>query len=288
MSRKQKIIILLLGIADLIVIGGLAATMLLGPSLITEATAPDSQPSASIPTEAHAPTLYPTWTPTPSPTPRPTATRFPTATPISTGTPGDFSAFTPIPSPTPTPSEDEEETRLLENGDFEEILPDSVPGWEVSALVTWQPGEEFNSDSSYGRPEFSRTGDPRREITDSTLMVTTYQWVKFSVVFFQAIEVEPGSQVQFSIRARGYSENGGVQLRAGLNPGGGGVCQGEAWGETVVTDQYSGMASLVSPEGIAGERGVVTVCFFAEPQYAAEHSAAFFDDAELTVVASAE
>jgi hypothetical protein len=202
---------------------------------------------------------------------------------MASGTPGEFSAFTPIPSPTPTATVVEEETMQVENGDFEEILPDSVPGWENVSLITWQPGEEFNSDSSYGRPEFTRASDPRREINDSTLMVSTYQWVKFSVTLYQSIEVEPGSRVQFSISARGYSENGGVQLRAGLDPEGGGACQADSWGDTVVTDQFSGMASLVSPEGVVGEDGVVTVCFFAEPQYAAEYSAAFFDDAELTV-----
>jgi hypothetical protein len=176
----------------------------------------------------------------------------------------------------------------LENASFETIRSDQVPGWQVAALVNWQPGEDFSPDFSYGQPDFGYADDSRRVISGTTLMISTYQWVKFSVTLYQTVELEPGSEIQFEIMARGYADNGGIQLRAGIDPDGGAACQDGLWSDTVVRDQFGGIALLQAPEAVVGEEGRVTVCFFSEPQYAAAHSAAFFDEALLSVLPPAE
>ena len=178
----------------------------------------------------------------------------------------------PTPTPRPVP---------LENGDFEDILPDSVPGWEVAAVVNWEPGDDFNPDTSYARPEFKPADDSRRLITGSTLQIQTFQWVKFKVTLYQIVEVEPGSQVWFEAKARGYSSGASIRVQVGIDPHGRAACEGGLWGELRLVDQTTGVVTLHSPEGVVGPEGRVTVCLFAEPQYALIHNAAFFDDAEL-------
>jgi len=186
--------------------------------------------------------------------------------------------FTSTPTPTVTA-----QPVVLQNADFEDIAFDFVPGWELAAVVNWQPGDDFNPDTSYARPEFKSADDPRRVIRGSTLQIQTFQWVKFKVTLYQTVEVPPGSRVQFQIYANGFSNVGGIQVRAGLDPHGGVACQEGVWSEMLIIDQNSGVVTLSSPQAVAGPDGRVTVCFFAEPQYAAIHNAAFFDEAVLTV-----
>jgi hypothetical protein len=176
------------------------------------------------------------------------------------------------------------------NGDFGDILHDRVPGWEVVAEVNWQPGQDFSAESSYGRPEFRYADDARRVIRGDTLQIQTYQWVKFKVTLYQTVEVPPGSRVRFQIYAGGFSSDesgavtGGIQVRAGVDPNGGTACQNGLWGPQVLVNQQDQVATqLRSPEAVVGPGGEVTVCFFAEPQFAVIHNAAFFDIAELVI-----
>ena len=267
MTRKQWLVIILLGVADLVVLGGLIGAVLLAPRLLA--------PSPPHPTPtvggAGAVTLEPTWTPTPSPEPTFTATRGPTRTPSPSPTP-----LTLTPTPTPTPA-----LVPLENGDFEAILPDGVPGWEVAAEVNWEPGDAFNPDTSYGRPEFKPADDPRRVINGSTLQIQTYQWVKFKVILYQTVEVEPGSRVWFEAKAGGYSSGGSILVRVGIDAHGGEACQYGEWSDVQAVDQSRGVILLRSPEAVVAIGGQVTVCLSAEPKYALIHNAAFFDDAKL-------
>ncbi len=269
MTRKQWLVILLLGVADLVVLGGLVGVMVLAPRLAaSRAPSPTATPTGR---EVGKTSLEPTWTPTlpptlpPTPTPAPTATRSPSPTPLT---------LTPTPTPTPGPVP-------LVNGDFEDILPDSVPGWEVAAEVNWRPGDAFNPDTSYGRPEFKPADDSRRVINGSTLQIQTYQWVKFKVILYQTVEMEPGSRVWFEAKARGYSSGGGILMRVGIDPHGGEACEYGEWSETQVVDQAMGVVTLRSPQMMVAVGGRVTVCLYAEPKYAQIHNAAFFDDAQL-------
>jgi hypothetical protein len=159
-----------------------------------------------------------------------------------------------------------------------------VPGWEVASVVNWQPGDEYDPGLAYARPEFKPADDVQRVINGTTLQIQTFQWVRFKVTLYQTVEVEPGSRVQFQIYARGYSSGAGIEVRAGIDPSGAAACQEGAWSELQVINQASGIVTLRSPEVVAGGAGDATVCFFAEPQYALIHNAAFFDDASLIVV----
>lgn len=274
MNRQQWLVILLLGMADCIVLGCLIGVVVLGPRLARTragARAPAGQLSAD---QTVTPALPPTWTPTASPTPRPTVTRFPTPTPGPTRTTAPIPTGTPTPTPTPVAVH-------LENADFNDILPDRVPGWEVAAEVNWEAGMPFNPDSSFARPWFKSADDPVRFINGSTLQIETSEWVKFRVTLYQTVEVAPGSRVQFEIKARGYSSGASIQVRASIDPQGRAACEGGAWGEIERLDQSMGVTTLRSPQAVVGSGGRVTVCFAAEPQYAVVKNAAFFDDAVL-------
>lgn len=274
MTRKQWLVIALLGVADLLVLGGLIAAMVLTPRLTVRPGVSSPTPQAAAESPRTPATLQPTWTPTPIPSPVPTATRPPTAIPTPTRTPVPIPTGTPTPTPAPQPVP-------LENADFEDILPDRVPGWELAAVINWRPGDDFNPDTSYARPEFKPADDSRRIINGTTLQIQTYQWVRFKVTLYQTVELEPGARVRFEAKARGYSSGAGIQMQVGIDPHGGAACAEGLWGELRVIDQTMGMITLRSPEGVVGSEGRVTVCLFAEPQYALIHNAAFFDDAVL-------
>lgn len=276
MTRKQRLILVFLALADCVVLGGLAGVVALTPRL-----------AASPPTAVPSPTAYPTETPTSalqftftpttppsSPTASATRTR---STPPPTRTPLIIPTATPTPSPTPEPV-------ALQNADFEDIAPSSVDGWEVAAVVNWQPGEDFDPGSSYGAPLFKRADDSRRVIHGSTLQIeSASQYVRFRVTLYQTVAVEPGSRVTFEIKSGGYSDGGGIQVQAGIDPNGGPACTAGRWSELQIIDQNSEIVTLRSPAGVVGKDGQVTVCFFAEPQYAVVSKAAFFDDATITV-----
>lgn len=275
MTRRQWIVILVLGLADCLVLGGLAAAVWFTPRLATRGG--PAGPPESAPTQPPSATLPPTWTPTPSPSPAPTRTPRPTSTPGPTATPLILPTATPTPTPTPQPVE-------LANADFIDILPDRVPGWEMAALVNWQPGQEFNPDSSYVGPLFKAADDARRVIQGSTLQIESeHPWVKFQVTLYQTVDVPPGSRVRFEIMTNAYSDQGGFHVRAGIDPSGSPACQQGVWTDPLVIDQNSGLVTLRTSEVAVGQGGRVTVCFFAEPQYATLHKAVFFDNARLTV-----
>jgi hypothetical protein len=278
MSRKQWLIVAFLAIADCLVLGGLAGAVILTPRIEAffaasrlEGTAVSDQPPT--------PTIPPTWTytPTSSPiSPTPTRTRRPSPTPSPTRT--VIPTFTPSPTPTLTPEPVE-----LVNAEFNDVLPDRVPGWETAAVVNWEPGQVSDPASSFAPPEFRLADDARRRIRGSTLQIQTYQWVKFNVTLYQTIEVPPDSRVEFEIYAGAYSDEGAIDVRAGIDGNGGAACQGGVWTDQLYIDQSSGAVVLSPPGTTAGPDGRVTVCFSAETQYAATHNAAFFDAASLTV-----
>lgn len=285
MSRRKWLILILLGVADCLVLALLGSAIVFGPTIQAWLANDGAAPVAEA-TATPAPTNTPpaTWTPAPTETPSPTQTPRPTRTPVPTRTP--LPTFTAAPSPTPTPS-----GPLLENAAFDDILPPSeVPGWQVEARVNWQPGDDFNPETSYGPPEFKPADDARRVIRGTTLQIQTHQWVKFDVTLYQTATVPAGSVVQFQIYAGGYSSDeggnrvGGIQVQAGIDANGGAACRQGRWGEAIFVDQRQDVATQISsPEVVAGPDGVVTVCFSAEPQYAVIHNAAFFDIAELEV-----
>jgi len=275
MSGRQRAVLIVLAIAVYVVWAGLVGAVVLTPRLAAgrARTAPTAGAAGTGDGTA---TLPPTWTPTPSRTPHPANTRAPTWTPGATRTPVEFPTVTPHPTATPEPA-------TLQNGGFDEILYDRVPGWQVAATVNWEPGMEFDSDSSFGRPRFGPADDPQRVINGTTLQIDTHQWVKFQVTLYQVVDVAPGSTAQFQVSARGFSASGGIQVRAGIDAGGGGACLAGRWGDLQVIGDSSGVVVLRSPPVVVGEAGRVTVCFFAEPQFSAVSNAAFFDDALLTV-----
>ncbi len=98
--------------------------------------------------------------------------------------------------------------------------------------------------------------------------------------------MEPGSLVQFQVLAEAFVKEmaGGYILKAGVDPKGGDGCEGAQWGIEQVINQEDGVVTLVSPEVIVSQAGRVTVCMFAETQFAQAYHAAFFDEALLTTI----
>ncbi len=271
MSKRQWAIVIVLGVLDVLVLGCLIAAMVFTPRL---------SPSPSTPTPTSFPTptdtLEPTYTPRPTSPPPPTMTPRPTMTPLPTFTPVVFPTNTPTPLP---------EVDLLQNGGFEQIYPDTVPGWEVAAAINWRPGDPFDPATSYCAPFFKRADDPVRYISGPTLQIESeHQYVKFRVTLYQTVELAPGTRVQFTAKAGGFSSPGGVIIKIGIDPRGRPACEGGVWGQEQVIDQNSGVVALRSAAVTVGTEGRVTVCLFAEPQFAVVSKAAYFDDAELVVL----
>jgi len=175
---------------------------------------------------------------------------------------------------------------LLENHVFEGILENFIPGWRTGAFVNWASGAEFDPATSYAAPRFHQADDPRQWIDGPTLQIDTVPWVKLRAWVFQTVEVEPGSRVQFQVRAVGFVEDtaGGYILKAGVDPVGGEGCEAAQWGSERIANQGDGVVVLVSPEVVVGQAGRATICMFAETQFAQVYHAAFFDDAALTVL----
>ena len=273
MSRTKWLVVAALALADAIVLGTLAIVVI--RFMTYSPPAPASVPTPIPPLQPSA-TLPPTWTPAPSPTPEPTRTPRPTGTPAETPTPWP----TPIPTLPPTPA-----PVVLENPTFEGVLENSIPGWRTGAFVNWAPGDDFDPASSYAAPRFHQADDARQWIDGPTLQVDTVPWVKLRAWVFQTVVVQPGSRVRFRVRAMGFVKDtaGGYILKAGVNPDGGEGCEAAQWGSEQIVNQEDGVVALVSPEVVVGQVGGVTVCMFAETQFAQVYHAAFFDDAELTV-----
>ncbi len=245
-----------------------------------------SRPAAPLATLVATPTPLPspsatrpaTWTPSPSPTPEVTPTPRPSATP--TVTPTRWPTFTPTPTATATPA-----PVVLKNPGFEGIGGNEIPYWQTGGFVNWYPGDKFDPVSSYAQPRFKQAQDPRQWITGPTLQIDTEPWVKLKAWVYQTVEVPPGTRVQFRARALGFVKEleGGYILRAGIDPNGGAGCDGARWSDNPIYNQNAGIVTLTSPRATAGAAGRVTVCLFAETQYAQAWHAAFFDDAELLV-----
>lgn len=269
MSRKQWMVIILLGIADCVVLGGLILAVTLTPRLTQQGVLGPTPTPSPTPTSI----LPPTWTPTLSPTPAPTPTPRPTATPPPTApTPTPFPTFTPTPVPPPT----------LVNAGFDQISPFEIPGWVVDAVVNWRSGEPYDPNNSYAHPKFKYADDPVRFINGSTLQIeSTDQYAKFQVTIYQTVTVPSGTLIQFEVKAKGYSDEGGIIVRAGMDPRGRKGCDGAQWGETRVINQNDDLVVLRSPRMRVGTEGAVTVCIYARPEWAVPHKAAFFDDAQL-------
>jgi hypothetical protein len=270
-SRTKWLVVAALALADVIVLGAMAVVVI--RSLTRPLSVPVPPPAASpLPTA----TSPPTWTPTLSLTSQPTHTPRPPGTPTETPTP--WPTATPTLPPTPAPV-------LLNNPTFEGVLENSVPGWQTGAFVNWATGDDFDAATSYAAPRFHQADNPRQWIDGPTLQVDTVPWVKLRAWVFQAVVAKPGSRVQFQVRAMGFVKDtaGGYVLKAGVDPNGGEGCGATQWGTERIVNQEDGVVELVSPEVVVGQVGRVTVCMFAETQFAQVYHAAFFDDAALTV-----
>lgn len=274
MSRNKWLIVAALALANVIVLGAMAIVVV--RSTTRPASAPATVPTTVAPAQPTA-TPPPTWTLTSSPTPQSTHTPRPTGTP--TQTPTTWPTPTPTLPPTPAPV-------LLENPAFEGISENFVPGWQIGGFVNWAPGEEFDPATSYAAPRFHQADDPHQWINGPTLQIDTVPWVKLRAWVFQKVEVEPGSRVQFQVRAMGFVKEtaGGYILKAGVDSDGGEGCEAARWGAEPIVNQNDGVIKLTSPEVVAGQAGQVTVCIFAETQFAQTYHAAFFDDAVLTAL----
>jgi hypothetical protein len=280
MSRNRKLILAAMAVFDVACLCAMAVVVVYSMLPLMGASSPAaSAPTMSGPQE----TPFPTWTPTPIPTPGPTSTSGPTHTPkpTSTGIPTLRPTLTPAPTNTPTPT-----PKPLENPTFDGLTENDVPGWQTGAYVNWKPGDEFDPASSYAAPRFHPADDPSQRISDSTLQIDTVDWVKLRAWVYQAVDVTPGSRVVFQVRAAAVVKDttGGYFVKAGVDPEGGEGCDAARWGEQRQINQTDGIVTLSSPEVVAGKGGRVTVCMFAETQYAQAWHAAFFDDAALTVL----
>jgi len=271
MSRKQWLVVLVLALADVVVLGmmGLAVvrSFVYRPPTLVPPPVALLEPTATPP---------PTWTPTPSPTPQPSPTPRPMHTP--TLTPAPWPTLTPTLPPKPAPV-------ALENPTFDGVLVNFVPGWKTGGFANWTPGADFDAVNSYAAPRFHQADDPRQWINGPTLQIDTEPWVKLRAWIFQTVEVKPGGRAQFQIHAVGFVKNavGGYVLKAGVDPDGGEGCDAARWGAEQIANQEDGAILLGAPEVVVGQAGKVTVCAFAETQFAQVYHAAFFDDASITV-----
>lgn len=266
MSRKQKLILAILAIVDLLVIAGLASVVIV--NMRNDAFVPSLEQIGEV-----TATPFPTWTPTVTSTPVPTLPPPVTRTPRPTRTPPP--TYTPLPTPTPGPV-------VINNPDFDFLMPNRIPGWEWDAHVTYRPGDDYYVDHSYAEPVFTAADDPVRRINDSTLKVETIRWVKFRAWVYQTVTVTTGSTVYFQIQANAFSSIDWLIVKAGVDPNGGEGCDHARWGEILI-NQDDGIETVRSPKAVVGEEGRVTICFFAEPRYPDINNAAFFDLAELVV-----
>ncbi len=308
LTRRQKLVLLVLAILDFVVICGLVGLV------VNELQRPVAPPPTPTPAPTDTPDVAPTWTPTITPTPRPTLPAQPTRTPTPTSTPR--STETPTPTPTPAPLK----PVTLEGAEFDFVMPNRIPGWEWDAYINYKPGDDFNPENSYAEPLFTAADDPVRQINGATLKVETQRWLKFRTWVHQTVTAPVGSEVTFEIKAQAFSSIDSLIVKAGIDLTGAEDCFHAEWGQEMRINQDSGTVTLVSPSLIVlettaeeeatatptplphGEEseedmedeedgppasqpryGKVTVCFFAEPVLPHVNNAAFFDQAKLTV-----
>ena len=303
LSRGQKIILIVLAILDVSAIAGLGSIVIRS----VRAPLPTMISPTATPTALSARAGVPTWTPTAEPTARPTLpprstnTATPTATPFPTHTPTPTATPRPLPTAGPAP---------LDNADFDNILPNRIPGWKWYAYVNYKSGAA-DPQNSFAEPVFTTADDPVRWINGPTLKVETVKWLKFRTWVHQTVTVTAGSTVQFSIKANAFSSIDRLIVKAGIDPTGQSHCDNVRWGETWHINQDDGTVTLTSPRVIVAaientptptatpdplERetpapvvaedeteslGRVTICFYAESAYPDTNNAAFFDQAQL-------
>ena len=283
MPRNKKLILAGLAVLDVVCLCAIAGVVLYSTLPLMSA----SSPSIAVPTPSRPPTNtpFPTWTPKPTHIPVPTRSPRPThtLTPTPTETPTLGPTFTPAPTNTPTPT-----PKPLENPTFDGIRLNDIPGWQTGAFVNWVPGDEFDPGTSFAEPRFHPADNPAQRINGSTLQIDTEPWVKLQAWVFQSVDVGTGSRVVFEVRAAAVVQDtaGGYFVKAGVDPDGGEGCDGAEWGSVRQINQGDGVVVLSSPQVVAGEEGRVTLCMFAETQYAQPWHAAFFDDASITVLPS--
>jgi hypothetical protein len=283
MSRNQKLIVIGMAVLTVVVL-----LVLMGIAISTTVSLlSGSAPAGAVLTPTQTPT--PSNTPIPTWTPKPTATPGPTRTPRPTGTPTLTPTETPTPGPTWTPAATITPTptpKSLENPTFDDIGIDEIPGWQTGAFVNWSPGEEFNPATSFAAPRFHKADSPDQRISGSTLQIDTIDWVKLRAWVFQQVDVGAKSRVVFQVSTAAilHDDAGGYFVKIGVDPDGGEGCDAAKWSSDRHVNQRDGVVILTSPEVIAGDGGRVTVCMFAETQYAQVWHAVFFDDAELTVL----
>ncbi|MBN2393492.1 MAG: hypothetical protein JXR84_22355 [Anaerolineae bacterium] len=305
LSRGQKIVLIVLAVLNVVVIAGLGSIVV--RSMRALLPTPIIQPTLT-PTALNRPLEVPTWTPTPETTiqptlpPRATNTATPTATPFPTHTPTPTSTPRPRPTAGPVP---------LDNANFDNIMPNRIPGWQWYAYVNYKSGET-DPQNSYAEPLFTAADDPVRQVSGPTLKVETVRWLKFRTWVHQTVTVTAGSAVQFSIKVNAFSSIDRLIVKAGVDPTGQPHCDNVRWGETWSINQDDGIITLTSPRVVVapGEDkntptptatpdpreqetltpepeeeteliGKVTICFYAEPAYPHINNAAFFDQAQL-------
>jgi hypothetical protein len=173
------------------------------------------------------------------------------------------------------------ETASLQNPGFEGVSEELIPGWSWWAEDNFEPGGEYDPDSSFDTPLFKLADDPVRRISGDTLQVDAVQHLKFKVHIFQTVAVSPTTRVDFEVSAGAFAELGVIWVSAGLDPDGGPDCSNAEWSEPVALDQTQGVRTIAAPRVRVGEDGQLTVCLSAETLYSAVSNAAFFDDAEL-------
>jgi hypothetical protein len=180
-----------------------------------------------------------------------------------------------LPGPTTTAS--------LENPGFEDITFEEIPGWEWWARDNFEPGGDYDPDTSYELPFIKQADDPRRMISGPTLQIDAEEHLKFYTHVFQTVAISPTTRVGFQVSAGAYADAGAIKVAAGIDPNGGPDCVNAQWGEIAFQNQEQAVRTLTSPIVTAGPDGQVTVCLYAEPLYAGVSNAAFFDDAELLI-----
>ncbi len=276
MTESQKRILIIMAVVDFVMIGALGGIVI---TTTIRLRALDIQAPTQVALTTS--TVPATWTPTLTPTPQPTIPPRPTNTPTPSLTPRPLRpTVTPTPTQTPTPSPTLTPVTLI-NPNFDLLMPNRVPGWQWYAYINYKPGDELDPENSYAEPILRAADDPRREIDGTTLQIETIRWLKFKAWVHQTISITPGSTISFSVKATAFSSLDRVIVKAGIDPEGGSKCANVTWGGEKYINQDDGIVTLETPRVMVGEKGAVTVCIYAEPNYPHINNAAFFDQAKI-------
>ena len=192
----------------------------------------------------------------------------------------------PLPTPTLTATPTPTPTLLpyikLANAGFADITPNYVPDWSWWAYDNFDGGEP-DPDTSYDTPLLKQADDAARLIDGPTLQIDAAGHLKFRVHIYQRVEVTPHTVLRFTAAARAYSDNGGIYVAAGIDPGGGHNCEQAQWSTPQLIDQTVPVIQITSARIPTSSSHWATVCLMAETRLSARSNAAFFDNAELLV-----